>query len=85
MSNVTIKLPSRQKEKSITPLIVANERETEKLKCSFTTGTRMCWNETKRDGHESVDSITQAFELKLELSCKQSADVKLTKECVAAY
>ena len=84
MSNVTIKIPSRQK-KSITPLIVANERETEKLKCSFTKGTRMCWNGTKRDGDESVDSITRAFELKLELNCNQSADVKLTKECVAAY
>lgn len=46
MSYVTIKLPLRQK-KSLTPLIVANERETEKLKCSFTTGTRMCWNDTK--------------------------------------
>ena len=45
----------------------------------------MCWNDTKRDGDESVDSITRAFELKLELHCNQSADVKLIKECVAAY
>ena len=60
---------------------VANERETEKLKCSFTTETRMCWNDTKRDGRR----IRRAFELKLELNCNQSADVKLTKECVAAY
>ena len=28
---------------------------------------------------------SRAFELKLELNCNQSADVKLTKECVAAY
>ena len=39
----------------------------------------------KGTGDESVDSITGAFELKLELNCNQSADVKLTKECVAAY
>ena len=45
----------------------------------------MCWNDTKRDGDESVDSITRAFELKLELHCNQSADFKLVKEYVAAY
>ena len=45
----------------------------------------MCWNDTKRDGDESVDSITRAFELKLELHCNQSADVKLTKECVVIF
>jgi len=84
MSNVTIKLPSRQK-KSITPVIVANERETEKLKCSFTMGTRMCWDDRTTRGGASVDSIAPAFGLKLELNCNQSADVKLTKECVAAY
>ena len=82
MSNVTI---NHRQKKSITTLIIANERETKKLKsCSFTTGTRMCWTDTKRDGDESVDSITQAFELKLELHCNQSADVKLRNECVAA-
>ena len=76
MSNVTIKIPSRQK-KSITLLIVANERETEKLKCSFITGTRMCWNDIERGRirDESVNSITPAFELKLELNSNQSADV----------